>query len=699
MHKKGQAKLASINADKQNSHQNFRKLKAKHSISMKRNGLLAENRMKKKTSLPSGTTDFLPSMVPVILAALFMLSACAPMSSNQLAVPQSTSFDNYDQNAVSSEDTDFIALLEEDIADEQCVSVESEQFLKEELAALEKTGPWQSAEEEAPEKKKDKTKPFPLTINKQVKFYIKEFQTTQKRYFARSLVRSGKYLPMIRRELKAAGLPQELAYLAFVESGFMPNAYSRAGAMGLWQFMKPTGKKFGLRIDSWVDERRNPEKATRAAVRYLSDLYERFGSWHLAVAGYNAGEGKIANAVSKFKTRNFWKLANHRYLKLETKRYVPKLIAAIIIAKDLKKYGFNDIRPAAPLRYDEYAVPPGVPLSSVATLCKTDVRKLRELNPELRTNHVPTNQGSYLLRLPKGTRALVAANRSLLQPKTTIGFKTHIVKKGENLTRICKLYNLDKISLLKANNLRTGKMRPGQRLRIPYNRPTASALTDPGFLLTSKAKKRYTQTGTSTVLTFFSHTVKPGETLSQIARRFHVTTRDLMAWNNLKNAGRIRVGQRLILYGDRIKHKGRAVAAKTPSQVTTLHAAVNKRRHTPAKQKRTRRTKRQTYKVVAGDSLWSIAQGLGVSTHDLKTWNHLTTNTLRPGMELIVSAASTSAKTRSPRKSQKYYRVRNGDSIWTIARRFQVSTRDLRAWNNLKSNVIRPGIRLIIRGV
>ncbi len=646
---------------------------------MKKNHGASDGRKKR----PAACNIFFSALFP--LAVLISLSACAPVS---VRPPEDRrpSVDQEEQSGISSEETDFTALLEENDPDDQCVSVESEQFLEDELAALEKIGPWQSPEEVAPPatpgaKKTPSaaTSGFPLTINRHVSFYIKQFQTTQKRYFSRSMERSGRYLPMIRRELKAAGLPEELAYLAFVESGFMPTAYSRAGAMGLWQFMKPTGKKFGLRIDRWVDERRDPEKATRAAVRYLADLYERFGSWPLAVAGYNAGEGKIAAAIHKFRTRNFWKLANHRYLKLETKRYVPKLIAAILIAKNPKKYGFSNIRPAAPLRYDEQGVPAGVPLSDVAALCKTDVRHLRELNPELRTNYIPSNQGTYQLRLPKGTGKRLAANLAALHPRQEIAFKTHIVKKGENLTRICRLYNLDKISLLKANNLHTGRLRAGQRLRIPYRRSVGS-----GMLLTAKTRKRIPKTGGTATGKKLTHIVKKGETLSHIAWRYKISTREIMALNNLKSPRHIRAGQRLLL-----RDKG---------NVSTFQIPAGTREKSSRSTAGTTQ-KRQIYKVVAGDSLWSIAQGFGVSTADLRAWNDLKDDRLHPGMKLIVAGDRATGRSHSSPAKNRYYRVRSGDSIWTIARRFQVSTSDLRHWNNLKSNIIRPGTRLIIRGV
>jgi len=215
------------------------------------------------------------------------------------------------------------------------VETESEQCLTEELELLKQTGTWQPGAElqsfNSPAK--EISYDFPVVINKQVEAYLDIFQNRQNKTFRRWLVRSGKYLPMFQKELRDAGLPEDLAYLAMIESGFNQRAYSRAKAVGLWQFMKGTGKDYNLKINNYVDERRHAEKSTKAAIGFLSDLYAEFGDWHLAVAAYNAGGGKIRRGLKRYKADNFWSLAQHRYLHLETKRYVPKLIAAIIIAK------------------------------------------------------------------------------------------------------------------------------------------------------------------------------------------------------------------------------------------------------------------------------------------------------------------------------------------------------------------------------
>ena len=514
---------------------------------------------------------------------------------------------------------------QESNAGEQYVPVETEEVLNEELSALKQVGDW---EEGQPERVKE-VEPeivfdFPVTINKQVEFYLDTFQHRQKKYFKKWLARSGRYLPSIQRELGRAGLPKDLAYLAMIESGFNPSAYSRARAVGLWQFIRGTGRNYGLRIDRWVDERRDPDKATRAAIAYLGALYEEFGDWYLAVASYNAGEGKIRKGIKRYKTRNFWELARHRFLRLETKRYVPKLIAAILIAKEPEKYGFTDIQYHEPIEYDLVTVPGGTDLRAIAAAAKSTTRIISELNNELRRHRIPPGDNSYQVKIPKGSRNLVTENLRRLHPVVTTDWKTHIVRRGDTLRRICRRYDLNTKTLLKANNLRTAQLRPGQRIRIPY-RTTKYVLLKEGETLQS----HYANSGKHNPLIL--HRLKKGETLSKIARQYHVPVELIKQWNDIHNVRRIKAGQHIALYvdgkqgwtnPDRSQEKGR--------QVLTL---ADTKKWQPGQQDATQLT---WYRVRHGDSLWTIARKFQVSAHDIRRWNRLRSNLIHPGTKLII---------------------------------------------------------------
>ena len=251
---------------------------------------------------------------------------------------------------------------------------------------------------------------FPLTMNDQVEYYLDFFTNRHRKTFARWLARSSRYLPMIKEEFAKAGLPLDLAYLPMIESGFNTTVSSRASAVGTWQFMRATGQNYGLTVNNYVDERRDPVKSTKAAAAYLSKLYKDFDSWHLAVAAYNAGEGKIKKAMKQSDTDDFWEIAQSQYIHSETKLYVPQLIAAIMIAKDPEKYGFDNIDYDEPLEYETVHVPRGTPIKAVALACNLPDEEILVLNRHLSKAITPPSEADYPLRVPPGKKDLVDKN-------------------------------------------------------------------------------------------------------------------------------------------------------------------------------------------------------------------------------------------------------------------------------------------------
>jgi len=318
---------------------------------------------------------------------------------------------------------------------------------------------------------------FPITMNEQVEYYLDFFTNRNRKNFARWLARSSRYLPMIKEEFARVGLPLDLAYLPMIESGFNTTAISRASAVGTWQFMRATGMSYGLTVNKYVDERRDPVKSTKAAAAYLSKLYKDFDSWHLAVAAYNAGEGRIKRAMKQSEKDDFWEIAKSQYIHSETKLYVPQLIAAIMIAKDPGKYGFHDIDYENPLEYETVHVPRGTPIKAVAVACNLPDEKIIALNRHLSMAITPPSEMDYPLRVPPGSKDLVINNLPRVRPVTITEFNIHEVGRGETLTTIRKKYKLSKTTLLKANNLQYERLSLGQRLRIPHQ-TTSYKLTD-----------------------------------------------------------------------------------------------------------------------------------------------------------------------------------------------------------------------------
>jgi membrane-bound lytic murein transglycosylase D len=251
---------------------------------------------------------------------------------------------------------------------------------------------------------------MPIHINREVKAYLVYFSTERKQVINRFLARSTRYLPMIREIFQEHGLPEDMAYLALVESGYNPHAYSHANACGMWQFIRGTGLRYGLAINDYVDERRDPEKSTHAAAKYLLDLYKRFGSWYLAAASYNCGEGRVQRELNNSDHKNFWELAANQRLPNETKNYVPQMIAAILIAKNPEKFGFHGVPYLPPLQHDRVRVDQSTSLTAAAVACNVSQEEMRILNPELRRGITPPGAGIYTLKIPKGASQAFAQN-------------------------------------------------------------------------------------------------------------------------------------------------------------------------------------------------------------------------------------------------------------------------------------------------
>ena len=253
----------------------------------------------------------------------------------------------------------------------------------------------------------------PIQMNKQVRAYLVYFSTERKAVIQRYLSRSTRYLPMIKGVFQEYGLPEDLAYLAMIESGFNNKATSPAAAAGMWQFIRGTGLRYGLAIDSYVDERRDPEKSTRAAAKYLLDLYKQFGSWYLAAASYNCGEGRVQRELNQSNHKNFWELSANMCLPTETKNYVPQMIAATIIAKNPEKFGFKNVPYLPPEKVDKVQVNEPTSLKAAAFAVNMQADDIQALNPALLRGVTPPDSPNYTLNLPPNSRELFSKNITL----------------------------------------------------------------------------------------------------------------------------------------------------------------------------------------------------------------------------------------------------------------------------------------------
>ncbi|UCC47538.1 MAG: LysM peptidoglycan-binding domain-containing protein [Gemmatimonadota bacterium] len=373
---------------------------------------------------------------------------------------------------------------------------------------------------------------IPITINESVERWLEYFQTDGRGNFAIYLSRAGRYESMMRAMFRDAGLPEDLVYISLIESGFSPRAYSRARAVGLWQFISSTARRYGLQISYWVDERRDPILATKAAAAHLRDLYEEFGSWYLAAAAYNGGATRVRRSISRSGSDDFWTLSQRRYLRRETRNYVPKLIAAALIAKQPEHFGFVEIEQQLPLAYDVVQVPDATSLDVIADACGVSVAELMELNPQILRGVTPPGQ-RHSLRVPPGRSHLFAVNYATVAPSERVTWVQHVVRRGDTLSEIAQAYGVSVSAIRAANGgVNPRRLQVGQRLIIPR----AGRL--PRFTSAPRLSPRTART----VLPqrpdgpYITYRVQNGDSLWVIAQRYDVTPRDLMRWNGLTSS-------------------------------------------------------------------------------------------------------------------------------------------------------------------
>lgn len=427
------------------------------------------------------------------------------------------------------------------------------------------SGAGPSAEVGYPTPMKIEQMSVPEEVNRYVLKWVDYFQTKGRPHMVRYLGRSTRYIPMMKAKLKEHGLPDDLVYLAMIESGFNSRAFSRAACVGQWQFLASTGRRYGLKINRLVDERRDPEKATDAAALYLKGLYNLFGDWLLAMASYNVGENKVQRAVMRNATRDYWKLVEKRQLPRETLNYVPKFIAARMIAQDPRKYGFDNLEFESPLAYELIESSQTVSLSKLSSNSGIDLQTLKELNPLYRTDYaINYDQGKSVIKVPVGVRvaaqSILASNvsqipRQIASASTESDFIHYRVRVGDSLGLIARRFRTTVERLRVLNNLsRRALIRVGQRLMVPDMAIAGQAWRSEADRAKGPVVKRRSRQLRPTEVAFGNkvennkvYRVRRGDTLFDIARRYNVTLNSIQESNNLSRRSRIFAGTELII--------------------------------------------------------------------------------------------------------------------------------------------------------
>ena len=567
---------------------------------------------------------------------------------------------------------------------------------------------------------------LPVQFNERVQQEIYYMTTTARKFMEGSLTRKTAYDSLIYAQLETAKMPRDLIYLALVESGFKLKAYSRAKASGMWQFIPETGKRYGLEVDYWVDMRRNPEKATMAALKYLNRLHDEFGDWLLAMAAYNCGEGRVRRLLREMQedsTRDtsvavtYWDLE----LPKETMRYVPRILAAMVIGHYPDQYEMVVEQTFQP-DFDTVTVFDSFPLEEVAKLLNVSEDTLRTLNMELVKWCTPPNKESYLLRLPVGTRSAFVEGYDKMEKNNFSSWHHHKVRKGESLGVIARQYGIKVSELQQANDMKNSRIRAGQTLLIPIKvtpKPKAN-----------KGKKP------EKVRTYI---VKADDNLASVARKFGISQDSIRSWNAMDAAAFIKEGDTLKVSRPELKPqvensrpkigKGEkyvvregdtfADIAKSYDVPVVMLMQANegfnrrlsvgdslvipeyvrkkvekkaaKSESKPAAKPKASNEKTSVYTVQSGDNLTNIARKFGTTVAKIQELNNMgSSSSLSVGQKLKVAGTA-------QENGFKIHTVKKGEGLWDISRQYKVTIEEIVKWNDLQDTKIKVGEKLKIK--
>ena len=556
----------------------------------------------------------------------------------------------------------------------------------------------------------DDKSPFHIEYNQGLENIIKSFLKNRKRSFERLMAVSEYYFPLFEEAFDKQNVPLEIKYLAVVESALNPKAVSRVGATGLWQFMYQTGKQYGLKIDSYVDERSDPLKASEAAAQYMRNMYAIFGDWDLVLASYNSGPGNVAKAIRRSGgQQNYWNIRKN--LPKETQGYLPAFLATMYIYEYHKEHGI--VPEKAPIKHfatDTIMIKRQMSFKQISDLIDIPVAQLQILNPSYKLNIVPAyKEQSHFLRLPQDKIAIFTSNESKIyayvdkeanlrekpfqivrpivsqdsvntfQKLAQAKVRYYRVKRGDNLSTIAQKYDVAVDDIKKWNNIRGNKVAYGKNLKIN------GVESDQKETAVAKVEIDIKGVHKDSLATPTFYIVQKGDNLSAIAKKFNITLADIKEWNKLTNSN-VHLGTSLQV-------------VKNPITKEVVTESVER--------------KDIAYNVQKGDNLGSIAKKFGTSIEDLKQWNKLNSNVIAIGNSLIVAkneividtnkatVASFKKKEQFPstaNKEAEYY-VKKGDSLYSISKKYPgVTISDLKKWNNIKDDELKPGMKLKING-
>jgi membrane-bound lytic murein transglycosylase D len=538
---------------------------------------------------------------------------------------------------------------------------------------------------------------IPIVINERVEYFVDYFQRRVPKSFAKWLAREPQVAPYMRARFREEGLPEDLIYISLIESGFSAQSTSRARAVGYWQFIAGTARRYGLQVDRWVDERRDIETSTEAAIAYLKDLHRMFGSWYLAAAAYNSGEGRIQKAIDKYGSENLWELAEFSYLRNETKDYVPKLIAATLIAKEPGKYGFGDIRDLPPVAVDTVLVPTQTDLRVIAAAAGTDVETIRALNAKLRSYATPPGVTDFAVIVPRGSGSVFVDQLARVPAAERLVEHYHVVKRGETPSRIAARYGVTTVDLMAENEIRNPRaLRVGQRLRVPLAEAgdevePAPQLADAGVSIQADAvgARAAVEAEAPEAGGTVRYRVRRGDNLYRIALNHGVALEDVKRWNPSVGS-RIYPGQTLL-----IRTPERLLAGAAEEEV-----AMGSQAPPPGPAGRTSGVSAEAAElaaperdVIPPEAVVSTPEIAGPAAAD-EGGGVAEQGVADPTQPTSIEVLSAEPQTKPPR--HVVHEVQDGETISTIAALYDVTEEQIRLWNGLRGDAVRAGLRLVL---
>ena len=590
-------------------------------------------------------------------------------------------------------------------------------------------------------KKLDEKSPFNIEYNIGLENVIKSFLKNRRKSFERLLGVSQFYFPLFEEELAKNNIPLEIKYLAVVESALNPRAVSRVGATGLWQFMYQTGKQYGLNIDSYVDERSEPLKASQAASVYMNNMYKIFGDWDLVLAAYNSGPGNVAKAIRRSGgQQNYWNIRKN--LPKETQGYLPAFLATMYIFEYHKEHGIVPNKAVAKFfATDTVAIKNHMTFKQISNLLDVPVSQIQFFNPSFKRNEIPHISGqTNFLRLPKDKIAIFTSNEDKIyafvkheqnnrerpyesiavsKPKDTTNTisnapndlvnktKFHKVQRGESLTEIAEQYHVSVADLKKWNYLKRNKAPRGRTLKIKLTESIAtndvneSGASSKTPVIASVEPKIEKETKLEKVISTKEvtkiHKVKKGDNLTEIANKYGVTLAEIKKWNQLKN-NNIALGESIkIIKFEKVttwlKKETKQPIVEPKDAIVEADPKTNKTENNDVEKSNV-----NYYVVAKGDYLFSIAKKHNISVAKLKEWNAIIDNNVKVGTQLIISEAETKPEESKPKTEFKNIEhiVEKGEYLGTIARKYKASINDLLEWNSLSDSNIKLGDKLIV---